>query len=82
MKAKARDSVRGLVLTFRLGESVIINHQGEDMVVGFTEVQGRQVRLAFNAPKTFAITRVKRLSGQGETQNEKDPSTCAPTDPD
>jgi len=55
-----------LILTRRVGESVVI---GEDVTVTVLGVKGNQVRIGINAPKTVAVHReeiFERIkSGQG-----------------
>jgi|KBSSwiStaDraftv2_1062776.scaffolds.fasta_scaffold1604120_2 carbon storage regulator len=57
-----------LILTRRVGESVVI---GEDVTVTVLGVKGNQVRIGINAPKTVAVHReeiFERIkSGQGTT---------------
>ena len=43
-----------LILTRRVGESVVI---GEDVTVTVLGVKGNQVRIGINAPKTIAVHR-------------------------
>ena len=43
-----------LILTRRVGESVVI---GEDVTVTVLGVKGNQVRIGINAPKTVAVHR-------------------------
>ena len=57
-----------LILTRRVGESVVI---GEDVTVTVLGVKGNQVRIGINAPKTVAVhreeifERIKSGSGRG-----------------
>jgi carbon storage regulator len=58
-----------LILTRRVGESVVI---GEDVTVTVLGVKGNQVRIGINAPKTVAVhreeifERIKNGRGAGE----------------
>ena len=58
-----------LILTRRVGESVVI---GEDVTVTVLGVKGNQVRIGINAPKTVAVhreeifERIKNGRGTGE----------------
>lgn len=56
-----------LILTRRVGESVVI---GEDVTVTVLGVKGNQVRIGINAPKTVAVHReeiFERIkSGRGD----------------
>jgi carbon storage regulator len=67
-----------LILTRRVGESVVI---GEDVTVTVLGVKGNQVRIGINAPKTVAVhreeifERIKSGRGPGESD-----SAGAPTD--
>ena len=49
-----------LILTRRVGESVVI---GEDVTVTVLGVKGNQVRIGINAPKTWPCTGKKSSSG-------------------
>ena len=63
-----------LILTRRVGESVVI---GEDVTVTVLGVKGNQVRIGINAPKHVAVHReeiFERIkSGRGS--NDKDGNT-------
>ena len=58
-----------LILTRRVGESVVI---GEDVTVTVLGVKGNQVRIGINAPKTVAVhreeifERIKNGQGTGD----------------
>ena len=58
-----------LILTRRVGESVVI---GEDVTVTVLGVKGNQVRIGINAPKTVAVhreeifERIKNGRGAGD----------------
>jgi carbon storage regulator len=58
-----------LILTRRVGESVVI---GEDVTVTVLGVKGNQVRIGINAPKTVAVhreeifERIKNGRGDGD----------------
>ena len=62
-----------LILTRRVGESVVI---GEDVTVTVLGVKGNQVRIGINAPKTVAVhreeifERIKNGQGSGSTSDE------------
>ena len=59
-----------LILTRRVGESVVI---GEDVTVTVLGVKGNQVRIGINAPKHVAVhreeifERIKREAEEGST---------------
>ena len=59
-----------LILTRRVGESVVI---GEDVTVTVLGVKGNQVRIGINAPKTVAVHReeiFERIkNGQGDDRS-------------
>ena len=65
-----------LILTRRVGESVMIGDEVSIMVLG---VKGNQVRLGFNAPRTIAVhreeiyRRIKREQAGGGAQHEEAP---------
>ena len=67
-----------LILTRRVGESVII---GEDVTVTVLGVKGNQVRIGINAPKTVAVhreeifERIKNGQGTGDRPTSDEPST-------
>ncbi|HTU68083.1 MAG TPA: carbon storage regulator CsrA [Steroidobacteraceae bacterium] len=68
-----------LILTRRVGESVVI---GEDVTVTVLGVKGNQVRIGINAPKTVAVHReeiFERIKsgrgGEGNAQSDDQPST-------
>ena len=64
-----------LILTRRVGESVVI---GEDVTVTVLGVKGNQVRIGINAPKTVAVHREEiferiksgRAAGEGTAPPE------------
>lgn len=64
-----------LILTRRVGESVVI---GEDVTVTVLGVKGNQVRIGINAPKTVAVHREEiferiksgRAAGEGNSPAE------------
>jgi carbon storage regulator len=64
-----------LILTRRVGESVVI---GEDVTVTVLGVKGNQVRIGINAPKTVAVHREEiferikngRSGGEGNAPGE------------
>jgi carbon storage regulator len=64
-----------LILTRRVGESVVI---GEDVTVTVLGVKGNQVRIGINAPKTVSVHREEiferiksgRTAGEGNTPVE------------
>ena len=65
-----------LILTRRVGESVII---GDDVVVTVLGINGNQVRMGINAPKTVSVHReeiYKRI------QDEKQPNADVDSDDD
>ena len=66
-----------LILTRRVGESVVI---GEDVTVTVLGVKGNQVRIGINAPKTVAVHREEiferikngRPAGEGSAPTDGD----------
>jgi carbon storage regulator len=68
-----------LILTRRVGESVVI---GEDVTVTVLGVKGNQVRIGINAPKTVAVHREeifeRNKNGQGapDRSNSDEPNTA------
>jgi len=68
-----------LILTRRVGESVVI---GEDVTVTVLGVKGNQVRIGINAPKTVSVhreeifERIKSGTGraEGESGSNEEPS--------
>ena len=68
-----------LILTRRVGESVVI---GEDVTVTVLGVKGNQVRIGINAPKTVAVHREEiferiksgRTTGDGASSDEANTS--------
>jgi carbon storage regulator len=66
-----------LILTRRVGESVVI---GEDVTVTVLGVKGNQVRIGINAPKTVAVhreeifERIKNGQGTGDRSNSEESS--------
>jgi len=71
-----------LILTRRVGESVVI---GEDVTVTVLGVKGNQVRIGINAPKTVAVHReeiFERIkSGRGAADGAGTPSDDQPSHP-
>jgi carbon storage regulator len=67
-----------LILTRRVGESVVI---GEDVTVTVLGVKGNQVRIGINAPKTVAVhreeifERIKNGQGAGDRPSADEPTT-------
>ena len=70
-----------LILTRRVGESVVI---GEDVTVTVLGVKGNQVRIGINAPKTVAVHReeiFERIkSGRAAGDNPGNTTSDQPTD--
>jgi carbon storage regulator len=68
-----------LILTRRVGESVVI---GEDVTVTVLGVKGNQVRIGINAPKNVAVHReeiFERIkSGRGHEGNSSADDQSAP----
>ena len=68
-----------LILTRRVGESVVI---GEDVTVTVLGVKGNQVRIGINAPKTVAVHReeiFERIkSGRGAEGTTADEPNTVP----
>ena len=68
-----------LILTRRVGESVVI---GEDVTVTVLGVKGNQVRIGINAPKTVAVHReeiFERIkNGQGPDRSNSEEATTVP----
>ena len=70
-----------LILTRRVGESVVI---GEDVTVTVLGVKGNQVRIGINAPKTVAVhreeifERIKNGQGSRRRQCPADDQNTAP----
>lgn len=52
----------GLVLTRKVGETVVIDTGDHKIEVTFIQAKGRQIRLHFNAPKHFNIARSEWFS--------------------
>jgi carbon storage regulator len=71
-----------LILTRRVGESVVI---GEDVTVTVLGVKGNQVRIGINAPKTVAVHReeiFERIkSGRGPGDGAGAPADDQPSLP-
>jgi carbon storage regulator len=69
-----------LILTRRVGESVVI---GEDVTVTVLGVKGNQVRIGINAPKTVAVhreeifERIKNGQGTGDRSTTTDEPNSA-----
>jgi carbon storage regulator len=67
-----------LILTRRVGESVVI---GEDVTVTVLGVKGNQVRIGINAPKTVAVhreeifERIKNGQSSGDRSTSDEPNT-------
>ena len=61
-----------LILTRRVGESVVI---GEDVTVTVLGVKGNQVRIGINAPKTVAVHREEIFERIKNGQSSGDRST-------
>ena len=67
-----------LILTRRVGESVVI---GEDVTVTVLGVKGNQVRIGINAPKTVTVhreeifERIKNGQGNGDRSTSDEPSS-------
>ncbi len=68
-----------LILTRRVGESVVI---GEDVTVTVLGVKGNQVRIGINAPKTVAVHReeiFERIkNGQGPDRSNSEEASTVP----
>ena len=70
-----------LILTRRVGESVVI---GEDVTVTVLGVKGNQVRIGINAPKTVAVhreeifERIKNGRTAGDGAGSSDSEAPAP----
>jgi carbon storage regulator len=68
-----------LILTRRVGESVVI---GEDVTVTVLGVKGNQVRIGINAPKTVSVhreeifERIKSGRGPGEGTSSDEQSSA------
>ena len=67
-----------LILTRRVGESVVI---GEDVTVTVLGVKGNQVRIGINAPKTVSVhreeifERIKNGQGTPDHSTSDEPNT-------
>jgi carbon storage regulator len=78
-RCKFREDNKMLILTRRVGETVMI---GNDVTVTVLGVKGNQVRVGINAPKTIAVhreeiyERIKREQ-EGETGNDGEPEPSA-----
>ena len=70
-----------LILTRRVGESVVI---GEDVTVTVLGVKGNQVRIGINAPKHVAVhreeifERIKNGRGSGDSATPSDEPNAVP----
>ena len=66
-----------LILTRRVGESVVI---GEDVTVTVLGVKGNQVRIGINAPKTVSVhreeifERIKNGQGSSDRSTSEEPN--------
>jgi carbon storage regulator len=72
-----------LILTRRVGESVVI---GEDVTVTVLGVKGNQVRIGINAPKTVAVHREEiferiKSGGRGPADGASAPTDDQPSLP-
>jgi len=65
-----------LILTRRVGESVVI---GEDVTVTVLGVKGNQVRIGINAPKTVSVHREEIFE---RIKNGREPGTDGATSDD
>ena len=74
-----------LILTRRVGESVVI---GEDVTVTVLGVKGNQVRIGINAPKSVAVHREEiferiksgRSPGDANPSDDQEASSRSPRD--
>jgi carbon storage regulator len=72
-----------LILTRRVGESVMI---GDEVSITVLGVKGNQVRLGINAPRTIAVhreeiyRRIKREQAGGGTPHDETPPEEPPED--
>ena len=58
--------MRGLCLTRKLGEEIIItnNDTGEQITVGVRRIEGKTINLAISAPKNYVILRMELYGAQ------------------
>jgi carbon storage regulator len=65
-----------LILTRRVGETVMIGHEVTVTVLG---VKGNQVRLGINAPKSVAVHReeiYERIKREEQARSQGEPQRC------
>ncbi len=75
--------LRGLFLSRRMGERVVIDHAGERLVITIGDIRRLmncrpEVRLAFDGPRSFAIGREESQPDNTETNTAAVPRTGHP----
>lgn len=53
-----------LVLTRSVGDSIVVRHAGEELIIEFPRLHDNEARVAFCGPRSFVIVR-SELAGDG-----------------